>query len=230
MLKRSIRLLFLITALVASSSLSAQAIQTAAEFFGQMQAVYVGVTDYEASIRITSGKTVMQGILAYKAPNLLRIDFTEPANQVISFNGEELQVYLPEYSAVLVQSAGKSSAGAATAGTARGLALLKSNYSITYESSPPQAVPIDDGETELVLRLKLDPKGSGEGYRRIVMSVNPDTKIIRRMLGTTVSGTQFQFDFLPGTVKFNQNIPASRFIYDSPASANVYNNFLFKTE
>jgi outer membrane lipoprotein-sorting protein len=227
MLKPSIRRLFLAAFLAAASNLAAQGMQTAADFFSQMQAVYAAASDYEATVRITAGKTVMKGVLAYKAPNLLRIDFTEPANQVISFNGEELQVYLPEYAAVLVQSAGNSGAGAASAGTAKGLALLKGNYSISYESSP-QALPLEDGSPENVIKLKLEPKGSGEGYRKIILSVNPDSKVIRRMLGTTVAGAQFQFDF--DTVKFNQNIPASRFIYDSPASANVYNNFLFKTE
>jgi outer membrane lipoprotein-sorting protein len=227
MLKRTIRIIFLAAVLAVFSPLSAQGNQTAAEFFGQMQGVYTAATDYEASVRITTGKTVMKGVLAYKAPNLLRIDFTEPSNQVISFNGEELQVYLPEYAAVLVQSAGKAGAGSASAATGRGLALLKSNYYVSYESSP-QAVPLDDGGTETVIRLKLDPHASGEGYRKIILSVNPATKVIRRMVGTTVGGSQFQFDF--ETVKLNQNIPASRFIYDSPASANVYNNFLFKTE
>jgi outer membrane lipoprotein-sorting protein len=63
------------------------------------------------------------------------------------------------------------------------------------------------------------------GYRQVILSVNPDTKYIRRMEGTTAGGT-VTFDFTD--IHPNIGIPELRFTYDSPASANVYNDFLFR--
>jgi outer membrane lipoprotein-sorting protein len=56
--------------------------------------------------------------------------------------------------------------------------------------------------------------------------VAPDTYLIRRIEGRTIAETLVRFDFLD--VKINQGIPEQRFLYDSPASANLYNNFLFR--
>jgi outer membrane lipoprotein-sorting protein len=56
--------------------------------------------------------------------------------------------------------------------------------------------------------------------------VDPKTLIIRRMAGTTLAGGLVQFDFTE--VKSNVGIPELRFTYDSPASANIYNNFLLR--
>jgi outer membrane lipoprotein-sorting protein len=46
------------------------------------------------------------------------------------------------------------------------------------------------------------------------------------MQATTIADGNIQFDF--SNIKTNQGIPDQRFIYDSPASANLYNNFLFR--
>ncbi len=214
-------------ALCLTAPLGAQTPTTAADFFRQMQEKYGSISDYEAKVSISAGKSPMSGVIVYKTPKLLRIDFDQPANQVISFNGEELTVYLPEYAAILVQSVSSGGAAGASVASAQGLAILGRNYSIAYDSSH-LPLPLDEGSSEQVIKLALVATRSGEGYRRIVLSVNPDTKLIRRMDGTAVSGARFVFDFTG--IKLNQNIPDARFLYDSPASANLYNNFLFKSE
>ena len=52
--------------------------------------------------------------------------------------------------------------------------------------------------------------------------------LIRRIIGVTVDYENIQFDF--ENILVNQNIPEARFRYDSPASANVFENFLFEPE
>jgi outer membrane lipoprotein-sorting protein len=212
-----------------ASQATAQTIVTAADFFKQMQEKYSVIKDYEASVKITTGRTEMSGVIAYRAPKLLRIDFSQPANQVICYNGDELTVYLPEYSAILTQSVDSGGAGGASLASAQGLQILGRNYSVAYESTW-EPVELDTGKPEngKVIKLSLAATKPGEGYRKIVLSVNPDTKLITRMEGTTIANARFVFDF--GGIKLNQGIPETRFIYDSPATANLFNNFLFKTE
>ena len=74
----------------------------------------------------------------------------------------------------------------------------------------------------------LGRTSAAEGFRTLKLYITPDTKLIRRIEGWTISGDKLTFDFTG--IKTNVGIPATRFIYDSPASANVYNNFLFKSD
>lgn len=206
----------------------AQDILTADQFFSQVADRYAQVADYEGRINIAAGKDVMSGVIAYKAPSLLRIDFVQPPDQVIAFDGQRLVVYIPSLRAVLQQqAAGKPGAGSAGLATREGLKMMKRNYTVAYEASPA-AEPLDAATPEPVVRLSLNRKSVAEGFRTMRLSVSPETKLIRRIEGTTVSGERFVFDFVG--IKLNQGIPEARFIYDSPASANVYNNFLFGSD
>jgi outer membrane lipoprotein-sorting protein len=175
----------------------------------------------------------MTGDLSYLTPYYLRIDFSVPKDQVILYDGNLLTIYLPGYRAVLNQSAPSSGANLATA---QGLSLLRRNYSPSYLSSP-DPVPLDaspgDGNTkqpaaskpEMVIKIRLVPRSTSEGFTRLILSVDPSTDLIRRIESTTIAGKNISFDFT--NIKLNQGIPAMRFVYDSPATANNYDNFLF---
>ncbi len=171
----------------------------------------------------------MKGDIIFKSPSLLRVDFTSPPDQVISFDGQTLTVYIPGYNAILSQSTSdKPGAGSATLATREGLTMLRRNYSVAFETSPsPQ--PLDGGAPgETAVRLVLARTSAAEGFRTIKLYITPDTKLIRRIEGWTISGDKLAFDFTG--IKTNVGIPAARFVYDSPASANVYNNFLFNSD
>ncbi|MDR3334473.1 MAG: outer-membrane lipoprotein carrier protein LolA [Treponema sp.] len=203
-----------------------QEIITAERYLATVSERYTGMKDYEARIIIRSGSTDMSGTVSHLAPSFLRIDFTSPAEQVILFNGEQLTVYLPEYRAVLNQSitANRRTSGASLA-TGQGLTMLRRNYVPAFITGPePQ--PLDSGSSEQVVKLRLSRRSISEGFREITLSITPDTKLIRRIEGKTIAEGQVRFDFL--NIKINQGIPEQRFIYDSPASANMYNNFLFR--
>lgn len=213
--------------LVLSIALSAQEIVTAEQFFAKVSDRYASVNDYTAQIQINAGGQLMAGDLWFKAPQLMRIDFRQPPDQVIVFDGQRLAVYVPQYKAVLQQDVSSDSpgAGAASLASREGLAMMKRNYSIAWESSP-QPVPLDSGSSELVQRLVLTRKSASEGFKTIKISVSPDTLLFRRIEGWTVANEKITFDFTQ--TKLNQNIPTSKFLYDAPASASVYNNFLFQ--
>jgi outer membrane lipoprotein-sorting protein len=109
--------------------------------------------------------------------------------------------------------------------TAQGILLLRRNYVPAFVTDP-SPVPLESGSNEMVIKLRLTRRVGSENFREIFLDIASDTKLIRRIEGTTITDSTVRFDF--SETKINQGIPEQRFIYDSPASANLYNNFLFR--
>jgi len=220
--KRGVSLFFLF--IFSITLLFGQDIITAEKYLEMVSDTYSSIRDYEAIITIRSGSNEMIGNASYLTPNFLRIDFTRPAEQVIVFNGEALTVYLPEYRAVLNQAVNKRASGAGMA-SAQGLSLLRRNYVSSFLTGP-NPEPLDGTSGERVMKLRLSRRTIAEGFRELTLSINPDTKLIRRIEGRTIAEGELRFDFT--NIKTNVGIPEARFAYDTPASANMYNNFLFR--
>jgi len=215
----------ILAAALAAAPAMAQDILTADKFFKDVSARYSAIKDYEALVAVVAGKQTMSGTVIYKAPSLMRMDFTEPASQVIVYDGQSLVVYVPEFRAVLSQQTG--TANPAAAATGEGLRMLGRNYSVAFETGPTP-VPLPGAEAESVVRLILSRLTVAEGFRTITLSIDPTRLLIRRMEGITLAGDLISYDF--SKIILDQNIPATKFIYDSPASANMYNNFLFSSD
>jgi outer membrane lipoprotein-sorting protein len=206
--------------------LGQEEIITAEKYLEMVSENYANIRDYEAVITIRSGNNDMIGDMSYLSPSFLRINFTRPADQVIVFNGDVLIIYLPEYRAVLNQNInrkpGTSGVGMANA---QGLSLLMRNYVSSFVTGPaPQ--PLDGTSGERVVKLRLTRRSVSEGFREIILNINPDTKLIRRIEGRTIGENELRFDFT--NIKTNLGIPEARFAYDTPPTANMYNNFLFR--
>ena len=206
----------------------AQEIITAERYMEMVSERYGVIRDYEANITIRSGTSDMNGNVSYLSPSFLRIDFSRPADQVIVFNGDLLTIYLPEFRAVLNQSINqsrRSSTSGASLASAQGLNLLRRNYVPSFVTGP-SPMPLDSNSREQVVKLRLTRRSVSEGFREIILSVDPETRLIRRIEGRTIAESDVAFDF--SNIRTNLGIPEQRFIYDSPASANLYNNFLFR--
>lgn len=211
--------------ILAGAAAFSQSILTAAAFFQTVSAEYGKISDYEASLDIKAAKQVMEGRVSFKRPNLLRIDFSKPEDQVICFNGDTLTIYVSGSDAILNQSVESSGSGnAANMATPQGLALMSRYYSVAYESGQ-DPVPLEEGSTEMVVKLILSRRNTSEAFRYINLAIQPDTKLIRRIEAVTPQNERFIFDF--SNYVINQGISDQRFIYDPPTSANNYNNFLF---
>jgi outer membrane lipoprotein-sorting protein len=212
------------------AALGAQEIVTAERYLELVAERYGGIRDYEARIVIHSGSNEMTGTVSHLAPSFLRIDFTRPENQVILYRGDQLTVYLPEYRMVLNQAITPTrrpqSSGASLA-SAQGILLLRRNYVPAFVTGP-ESEPLDPGSSEQVVRLRLTRRSLSEGFREIILSVDSASRLIRRIEGRTIADGLVRFDFTG--IRTNQGIPEQRFIYDSPASANVHNNFLFRDD
>ncbi len=207
-----------------SASLFAQNITTASAYFKTISEYYGSIKDYEVDFEIKVDKEESAGKLSYKAPDLVRMDYTNPEEQVIVFNGDMLTIYLPGSNAILQQDVSTSGNNANSLATPQGLALLSRYYTVAYETSQ-NAEPLDEESDERVIKFMLTRKTASESFRSIKICVNEQTKLIRRVEAVTPKGENFIFDFYD--YKLNQNITDQRFIYDAPSSANNYNNFLF---
>lgn len=211
----------------AAGMVSAQEIMTAEQYFDAVSEQYGTIEDYQANITITKGEEAFEGTIFYKSPNLLRIDFTDPEDQVLVVNNEKMMLHLPQHHVVMQQELKPhSEAALASMASSQGLQLLKRSYSVAFLEGP-QLVQLDENSDEMVRKLKLAWRKPGEGFRQIIMSVNKDM-MIRRMEGLTAEYERFQFDFTSITV--NQDIPTARFEYESPPSAYQIDNFLFTPE
>ncbi|MDR0540179.1 MAG: outer-membrane lipoprotein carrier protein LolA [Spirochaetaceae bacterium] len=214
--------IFVLFCLFIPLTMSFAQIVTAEDYLKRVEDTYSGFKDYEANIAIRQGNNTMAGRISHLKPQFLRIDFSQPSNQVLVFNGEQLTVYLPEFSAILNQTV--TNGRDPSMATAAGIAFMRRAYAPAYVSSP-NPVPLEEAG-DMVIKLRLSPRSGGQTYKEIQLAINPQNLLIRRMEGISYSGGITRFDFT--NVKVNQGIPEARFIYDSPASANVYNNFLFR--
>lgn len=210
-----------------AAGLGAQNIMTAEEYFDAVSEHYGTIDDYEAQISITRGDQLFKGTLFYKKPNLLRINFSEPQDQVLVINNEKMMLHLPQHHVVMQQELKEhSNAALASMASEQGLELLNRSYSVAFLDGP-QLVPLDEESDIMVRKLKLAWRTPGEGFRQIIMSVNKDM-MIRRMEGLTAEYERFSFDLT--NITTNQGIPGARFDYESPPSAYQINNFLFTPE
>ena len=221
------KLFILIFITLTISGAYSQEILTAMDYFNQLANTYAAIEDYQANVTITRSGIAMTGVLYHKAPNKLRINFSNPEEQIIAFDGKRLVIYIPKYRVTMSQNVNprdQVSTGASLA-SREGLALLKRNYSVAYLESP-NLVPLDREvyRSEMVIKLKLVWRSTEEGFRQIDLSVGANG-YIRRVVGITPENDIVQFDFV--NISVNQNIPDTRFDYIMPPAANVFENFLF---
>ncbi len=212
-----------------------ETIITANEYFKSVSEEYSKIQDYQANTSIFIDKEQMKAKVTYLQPDKVRFDFSEPAEQVIVFNGGTLTIYLPGSAAVLTQNANSENAdgGTKTANlaTSEGLSLMRRYYTVSYETSQDE-VPLDenaagdgDASVEKVVRLVLWRRTTSEAFRYIKLSISPNTKLIRRVEAVTPSDITYRIDF--ADYEINQGLTAQRFSYDIPSAANNYDNFMF---
>lgn len=219
-MKKAFTMLAVMAAFVSASF--SQSILTASEFFKSVSDFYGTIQDYEADTDILVGSGgAMRGKISFKRPEMLRIDFSQPDGQTILFNGETLVIYLPGSSAILQQTVSGSGAAAATP---EGLSLMRRYYTVAYESGQTP-VPLDEDSDEMVVNLILRRRSASEAFSRMLVSVDPASLLIRRIVATTPADLDYVFYF--SNYSLNTGISEQRFIYDPPSSANNYNNFLF---
>ena len=210
------KLLISFCALFVSTVLFAQNITTASAYFKTISEYYGTIKDYEVDFEIKIEKTESAGKLSFKAPNLVRMDYTNPPEQVICFNGDILTIYIKEPAEAVLQQqvTTDNTNNAATLSTPQGLSLMSRYYTVAYETGQ-NPEPLEEGSDEMVVKLILTRKSASEAFRYIKLAINNDTKLIRRIEAVTPKGEEFVFNFFDYAL--NQNLSEQRFVYDAPS-------------
>lgn len=200
---------------------------TASEFLANVAANYATIEDYTATMVWTDETGTMRGALLYKRPNMIRIDFTQPKDQVIVSNGRVLQIYIPAVNVVLRQDLrGSTATVPGGLATAEGLALLRRNYTVAYLEGP-EPVPFSPDSPELVTRLRLDSRQTTEAFRRLILSVDSEG-LIRRIEGTRIDWSEVRMTL--SDIRVNQRLSDQTFEYTPDPSASISENFLTNPE
>lgn len=210
---------------------SSQQIRTASQFLQRVSEEYAGFEDYMADIVFTTERERMVGTMYHRRPNLMNIEFTEPQDQFIITDGRFLRVHVPSLNTTLSQRLRTTADAPGGIATAEGLALLRRNFSVAFQSSP-ELVGVNStanyiepvGPDTPVVNLRFDTSTPDEGYRQLIVSVDSNYRI-RRIVGTTVDLNRVQFDFT--NIRVNQGLPDSRFEYVSPPASSTFEDFLF---
>jgi outer membrane lipoprotein-sorting protein len=213
---------------LAAGAAGSQEILSAEKFLDAVSKQFGAITDMEADISFTQGtSSTWRGTLSYRTPLYLRIDFTNPKGQYIAIDAEQLVIYVPSLNVVMVQALKRRSSGQlAEMVTAKGLGMLTRNFSVAWATGP-DPVPLDDGSSEMVYKLKLTPRVASTGFRSMVLSVTRD-RVFRRLEGVRADGERQVLDYLG--VRINQNLPDQRFRIVTPPDANIIPDFLFDPE
>ena len=228
--------IIIIKMIVLFAQVAAEDIMNAEIFFGRVSEKYSEIKDFESLIIISQvgsdgEEMTMEGTLWFKSPDLLRIDFSEPQDQVLVLNKEKFILYLPVYEVSMEQILSENSEGGSrrpesleTIVSLKGLHYLADNYLVAWQEDPAP-VPLTEDSEEMVYKLKLTNQGILENFRQIDICVSEDTKLIRKISSITRDYKEKLIDFID--IKINQNIPDIKFEYESPPYANVYNDFLY---
>jgi len=219
------QLLFIIL-LVLSGGLFAQQpdLISAQDIFNKVSDFYAKLNDFQAYLTITKGDTKQSGVLFYNKNNMLKIEFNNPAGQVLLVDRDKIQIYLPSHKTILEQSFKDSRTSLASSG---GLYLLRSNYIISFAETG--LVPLDKGSAEKVYKLACYPyAGSKEGFKYLIISVFPESNLIRRIEAVNLKNEKIVFDYT--NIVLNPGIPYTRYSFDPPNLTNVYPNFLYGDE
>ena len=217
------RLFAFFLAFTLSHSLFAQGVTTASAFFSRLSERYASIDNYVANISIKTGNSTQNGLIKFKRPNFLRIDFYYPKDQYILFANDVLNIYLPSLDIVLSQKADPASSAPSLA-TGQGLSLMKRSYIIAYETSASPK-PIQEGSNEQVIVLSMERRNGSEPFRKLRLMVSPETNLIRRIVGFPVIGEKVVFDF--SSYRINPGIPSSVFVFEPEHTSTILNDFLY---
>ncbi|MBQ1833264.1 MAG: outer membrane lipoprotein carrier protein LolA [Treponema sp.] len=218
------KLVICLAGLLFASTLAFSQIVTASSYFNDVSDFYAGLYTYRCDIAADSDGRQMKGSLAYSRPQLLRISFNRQGGQLLIFDGTTLQLYLPGQEILLQQTIDDKTADDSTI-SPRGLTLFKRYYTISFETDATP-VPLDQGSEEKVVNLMLYRRATSEAFESIKLSIEPETKLIRRVVATTPQGQVYKIDLT--NYRLNVKVGSGEFYFDPPAHVTSYNNFLFQ--
>lgn len=191
------------------------------------------VKDYEADIKWIQDKDTQKGTIFFKNPQKIRINFTDPSNQVICSNGYMLWVYIDYLNLILKQEILQKDKVKGDDGKTQtivnplllnpmGYDRFLTDYAIEYNETKTQ---VDYKDGTKVYQLKLFRwKSSKSSFNTILLTISASDGFIRKVEGITAAYKKIILEI--DNIKLNKNISDLTFNYEPPAHANTVENFI----
>jgi outer membrane lipoprotein-sorting protein len=201
---------------------------TVGDVVREVQATFGKLKSYQANFTITSTRdgrrTVQNGIVRYKAPDKLLVEFSSPAGQRIVSDGTTMWIHIPAMNVVAEQDLRKDSGSMATAATPSGLRRLFARYHYRF-ASKEQPEPQKSGDPLYTLQLRQ--KETRSGYRSMKLWVNKDYMIVRAV-GETSTGKNVEIAF--SNIRTNLDFQNAMFRFDNPQRVRTIKNPMVSAE
>lgn len=228
-MKIFVRLTILVTFVLVYNSANAYKFDftTVGDVVDEVKNKFGSLDSYQAQFEIVSTKTgkrsVQNGIIKYKNPGKLLVEYQSPYGQKIVSDGKSMWVYIPSMNVVAEQDL-MSDSGIFSSASRSGLERLFSKYHYRF-ASKDQPEKMDDGRREYTLVLKQrERKG---GFRTIKLWIS-ENYFIHRAKGETSAGKSVEITF--SKIQTDINLPGGLFKFEMPPRARIIKNPMIAEE
>jgi len=185
-----------------------------------MSARFSSIEDYTADFTWENGDVKYSGIIKYKKPDNILLDFDEPEKQKIVSNGKVLYIYIPYLKVVCQQSLGEDTESSILSTTSEsGLSKLFEDYSFSFFDT---SVLRQFGKTK-AYHLKLTQKRPKVGFKEMDFWVAGNGLILQSN-GSSPSGVKVSLTF--SNIQLNIELPDYIFDFEVPADAQIIRNII----
>ncbi|HUT65832.1 MAG TPA: outer-membrane lipoprotein carrier protein LolA [Spirochaetota bacterium] len=181
---------------------------------------FSSIEDYTANFTWVNGDVKYSGIIKYKKPDNILLEFDEPEEQKIVSNGRVLYIYIPYLKVVCQQSLGEDTESSILSTTSEsGLSKLFEDYSFSFfDTSALQQF----GKNK-AYHLKLTQKRPKVGFKEMDFWVAGNGLILQSN-GISPNGVKVSLTF--SNIQLNVELPDYIFDFEVPADAQIIRNII----
>ncbi|MGE3153244.1 MAG: outer membrane lipoprotein carrier protein LolA [Nitrospiraceae bacterium] len=156
------------------------------------------------------------GRVFLKRPGRLRWDYVEPSREEIYVNQDDVKMYVPEHSQVLIGKLTQMAASQAPLQLLQGIGKIEEEFDLA--PAPDQARGAG-GLPLVVLTPKTKNQETARPFQQIVLEADPKTHYIKSLTLHELSGNVATFEF--SSVKPNAGLQDGLFEFTAPADTEV---------
>ena len=163
--------------------------------------------------------TTSSGILLWKKPGKLRLEYIKPEMQVLVFDGSTFWLYTARFKQVMVSKSGGFGIGSTPLLFLSGKGNLKNNFHVTVEEIGIASRSGGIWKAGHPHRIRLEPKSAGASFRRMWIEVEPENYRILTLAYIDNIGNKSHLRF--SNVKENVRIATEKFQFVVPPNVEI---------
>ena len=156
------------------------------------------------------------GHLFLKRPGRLRWDYVEPSREEIYVNQDDVKMYVPEHSQVLIGKLTQMAASQAPLQLLQGIGKIDEEFDLAPAPSHARGA---GGLPLVVLIPKAKDQQAARPFQQTVLEADPKTHYIKSLTLHELSGNVATFEF--SSVKPNAGLQDGLFEFTAPAGTEV---------